>query len=582
MAIGENSSKGHIRLTPELFSINHLQHYVETRYGFLQDLSPAQAEKTLEKTPFEMPESEKDLGESLRREIKDHRAYLATASMEMVHGNYRQALDALEQAECGYRKYFARDHTSRLEISSFRALLLVLNSKPVEAEGLCKTTLSILSEEKGYAHPLTLVTMSIMVQIQLNLWRSLPALDTATTLVRRTTEILGDSDILTLHSRTLLAAARFHRGEYCASEAEFELIIPILERSLKSNHPDMFQHQCFLAKVYLKRGKFDTATKLLVPVLEAKLQEYAKNSKLNKANLKAGDSRVPEYGLSDFLRTFVKDPKAAFLGKKPHPQFLKALSVYADVLYQQQSSADFAISIHKAVWSQEKAELGDSHLDTVATLNRLAIITRDNEENVGNYIRVRGQLEDVIRARGEVLGGSHIITLCAQRETLILGYRIKSLVNPGPWAENEENDPVYFQGKDVYAMSQRIYDSHKSHLGRFHPETIQSLHWLFKLRVSKSFHEQSTAVTGELIQCLRVMRKESPIFSLSLEISAAYSFYEFNYYRTALQISMKTLQAIDHSLATNSQDMRFPLERLRTENLGFINHLKDKLEEVRT
>ncbi|KAI1207610.1 uncharacterized protein F4807DRAFT_462419 [Annulohypoxylon truncatum] len=581
MASEENSSRARIKITPELFSITHLQYYIETRYAFLQDLPPEQTGELMNDLPLERPESDKELHQDQRREIKHRRAYLATAAMEMVYGNYRQALDALEYAENGYRKYFPREHISRLEISSFRALLLALNSKPIEAEGLCKRTFAILGEERGYKHPLTLVTMSILVQIQLKMWHFFPAMDTATTLVRRTTKTLGENDILTLHSRAQLAAAKFHHGDYYGAETDLESVIPILEGHLLSEHPDMFQYQCLLAKVYLKRGKFEAAEKRLVPVLEMKPREYSKDSRRNEAAQTDVDTGFPEYGLTDFLNTFVKDPKAAFSGTKPHPQFLSALAVYADILFQQQSPAGFAISIHRATWLQQKIELGNSHLDTVATLYRLAVLTRETKEDYESYIEVREQLEEVTKARNDIFGGSHASTLCALREDLVLGYNIRALVSPGPWVDNAETDPIYFQGKDVFAESHYIYECHKSRLGRFHPETIQSLYWLFKLRVSKSFHEQTCALANELLDCLKVVRDDCPVFSLSLECSVAFLFYEFGYYRTAKQISVRTTEAIDHYLTMGDREMRWFLERLRSENLGFIDHLCGKLGEER-
>ncbi|KAI1455151.1 hypothetical protein F4805DRAFT_477114 [Annulohypoxylon moriforme] len=582
MASNETSSQSGIKLTPELFCINHLQYFVETRYAFLQTLPTEKAARTLKTLPLERPEFDKILSEPQQHELKNRRSGLAAAAVAMTFGNYRRALDAVEYAESSYRTYFAQDHITRLEISSFRALLLALNSRPVEAEELCQRTLSVLSEGRGYAHPLTLVTTGIMVLIQIKLWQFFPALDTAATLTQRANEILGDNSILTLHSRVLLAAAKFHAGEYCRSEADLESVIPILEQSLHGGHPDMFQYQCLLARVYLKRGKFDAAERRLVSALETKLQEYSKKSNPNGAiGASTDNAEIPEIKLSDFVRAFREDPSAAFLNKKPHPEFLKALSLLADILFQQQSVPDFAISIHKAVWWQEKAELGDSHLDTVTTLSRFAVLTRDFRGGYETDKVVREQLEHVVKVRTQALGSSHAATLCAQREWFILGHSMKSLINPGLWAENEERSLIYFQGRDVFAESHNIYETHKSYIGRLHPETLQSLHWLFKIEISKGFHEQTTALTGELLICLRAVRKDSPVFALSLECSIAFTFYEFGYYRTARQISMKTSESIDVCLASEGQEMRPFLERLKVENRGFIDHLRDKMEEVR-
>ncbi|KAI2463917.1 hypothetical protein F4781DRAFT_436928 [Annulohypoxylon bovei var. microspora] len=574
-----NSSKGRVKISPDLFSINNLEHYVEIKYGLLQDLPFEQARERKQRLALKRPEFDKNLHHDQRREIRDCRRYLAIAAMDMIYGNYQKALEELDRAERGYRKLYTQEHITRLEISSFRALLLALNSKPSEAEGLCRRTIKMLSEEKGYEHPLTLVTTSIMVIILLNLWHFVSAMNMATSLIRRTKGALGDNNGLTLHCKVQLAGVKYYSGDYSGAEADLEPIMPALENSLTSDHPDLFQYQCFLAKIYIKRGRIEAAERRLVPALEMKLQEYYRHWMLRGTRQSIEGTGIPQYKLVDFLNTFVRDPKAAFLGQKPHPQFLDVLTAQADIVFRR-SAKDFAISILRAIWVQEKAQLGNTHLVTAATLGRLAIVTSETQKDYGVCIGAREQLEEAAKVVKEILGKTHVSTLCVRREELRLGYKIKSLVNPGPWGENEEKDPIYFKGRDVYAESQYIYDSHKSHLGRYHIETIQSLLWLFKIRLSKSLDEQTKAIANELLICLRSPweRGNRSIQSLSQEGFVAFTFYQFGHYPTAEEVSTQILHAIDDSLAMGNQEMRNTLEKMRRQNLDFVNYLREQLE----
>lgn len=189
--------------------------------------------------------------------------------------------------------------------------------------------------------------------------------------------------MLAFHSKTLLSAAEYCMAKYRNAETDLKSVLPVLERNLEADHPDMFQYQCLLARIHLKGGRFDAAEKRLVPALETKLREYSESSR------SGGASQVIEHKLSNFLNIFVKNPREAFAGNKPHPQFLDALTVYADILFQQKSESEFEISIHWAVWSQQKAVLGDSHLDTVATLCRHAVLTRETHQDLEIYNKVR-------------------------------------------------------------------------------------------------------------------------------------------------------------------------------------------------
>ncbi|XDG05149.1 hypothetical protein ABKA04_004764 [Annulohypoxylon sp. FPYF3050] len=568
-------SRSCVKITPEFFSINHLQYYTETRYAFLQDVPPEQAQDFTGGLPSAVrPDSDRELRSDQRQEIKKRRAYLATAAMEMIYGNYQEALDALDYAEQGYRKYFTREHISRLEISSFRALLLLLNSMPEEAEGLCNRVLSILCEDYGYGHPLALATTSIMVHVQLKEWKFSAALKTAESLATKTIESLGQDAMLAFHNKTLLAAAEYYMAKYRNAETDLKSVLPVFERNLEAEHPDTFQYQCLLARIHLKGGRFDAAEKRLVPALETKLREYSESSG------SGGAPQVIEHKLGNFLNIFVKNPREAFAGNTPHPQFLDALTVYADILFQQKSESEFAISIHRAVWSQQKAVLGDTHLDTVTTLCRHAVLTRETHQDLETYDKVREKLKAVTKARRVTLGKSHVATLSSIREDLMLGFSIKSLRSPGPSSKDEKNID-YFQGMEPLEWSRHIHNTHESRLGRYHPETIQSRLGLFKLQLSKGFNYPTEESMNSILFGTGELRDECPIFALSTDCNISFIIYELGHDDFAKELATRATRTIDLYLEHGDIRARKYVERLRDENLGFIDYLNSRLKEAK-
>ncbi|KAI1412841.1 hypothetical protein F5Y13DRAFT_43132 [Hypoxylon sp. FL1857] len=634
--VSQKLLEGLAELSSELFSVTHLEHYTEVMRGFLeresQELAKIKREaedlhilnegkqiptnmayeylestedfdgvnsrieraigsiesmiEQLKKRLFlESLDLDESLGHYRELEIKCYRDHLATAVVEMIHGNYRQALEALESAESGYTLYLMPEHIIRLELSSFRALQLALNSKPLEAEQLCRTTITMMVEEQGFEHPMTLVTMSNLVHILLELSYFTSALETAAPLITKATKALGDQDPLTLRCKAQWALAKFYSGDYSGAEEILESIVRISEKCLGKDHPDMLLYQCFLAKVHLKRGKLEIAKRWVSKALETKRETWSKNTDENFRASKPITSRVhdtidgPEASknkVDDFLNSFVQDSAADPLGRKLPPQLLELLKLHTEIMFQE-STKDSGVSIYKAIWMQERAQLGAAQLSTARSLYRLSIMTRETRDGHEICMEVEKQLKEVYDIRESILGRFHVDTLSARREILKTGCDLKSSQSSSISNDTGGGEEDSITWEHIYTESEYIYETHMSHLGRYHPETLESLLWLFQLRLSKTLDQRTEANSNELLLALRLLSDQASrlIESLDIQFSVALIYCGFGYYRIAEEILGQVLQKIKTAKVENDDGIYDSLVTIEVEVHDLLDHLQD-------
>ncbi|KAI0114630.1 hypothetical protein F4776DRAFT_324402 [Hypoxylon sp. NC0597] len=616
------------RLALEVFGVTHLEHYVEAMEGFLQHKSQELArnkeeaqgyilskgkrvriahdskndidgtsakvnqatrgienkiEQLKEMLMLESSGFDDSLGHHRKLEVKKCRDHLASAVVEMAHGGYRQALEAVESAESGYTLHFMPEHIARLEVSSFRALLLALNSKPTEAERLCRRTINMMVEKQGLEHPMMLVTISNLVHILMELSYFTSALETAVFLVTKTTKVLGNKDPLTLRCRTQLALAKLYSGDYSGAEGILESVVQISEKCLGEGHPDMFQYQCFLAKVHLKRGKLEAARRWVNTVLETEHMIFSGNTDA-KDLLASGlmgvcdiidDSKTPRRHPSDFLDSSVRDLQPASLGRMPHPHLLELLKLRAEIMFQE-STKDFGISLYKAVWLQERAQYGEEQLSTAKSLYRLSIMTRETQDDHEIHVEVEKQLKEVLATREMILGRFHVDTLSARREILKTGWylNVSEDSNITNDKDGDEDDSITWER--ICTESQFIYDTHMSHLGRYHPETLESLLWLFRVRLSNSLDQLTEASSKELLLALRSqkVREDRLIESLNMEFSVAVIYYGFGHLQIAKEILGEALRRVKDALNEEDEAMYDSLMMIKTEVNEFLGYLE--------
>ncbi|OTA66070.1 hypothetical protein K449DRAFT_431539 [Hypoxylon sp. EC38] len=617
------------RLALEVFCVSHLEHYIEAMKGFWERqsqeitrikqeietdilnkgkqewmahdskdyMNEAKAKVELATRGIEnkieqlkemlKPESlgfEGSLGNDRKLKVKECRDHLATAVVEMAHGDYRQALKAVESAESGYTLYFMPEHITRLEVSSFQSLLLALNSKPMDAEQLCRRTINMMVEEQGIGHPMMLVTTSNLVHILMELSYFTSAMETAAFLIKQTTEVLGNKDPLTLRCKAQLALAKLYSGDYSDAEDILESVVRMSENCLGEVHPDMFQYQCFLAKVHLKRGKLGAARRWVNTVLE--MEHMVFSGKTGENVLLVGGptgrrvhdiisgSKAPMEQPSDC--DFAQDLEAASLAKKVHPQLLELLKLRAEIMFQE-STKDFGISLYKAVWLQERAQYGERQLSTARSLYRLSIMTRETQDDRETYVEVEKQLKGVIAIREGILGRFHVDTLSTRREILKTDWYLNGSEDSDISNDKDRDEDDSLAWEHICTESQFIYDTHMSHLGKYHPETLESLLWLFRVRLSHSLDQLTENSSKELLLALRSpkVHEDRLIESLDMEFSVAVIYYGFGHVQIAEEILGQVLRRVNDASSEEDEAMKDSLTMVNREVHEFLGYLKD-------
>ncbi|KAI1101602.1 hypothetical protein F4804DRAFT_354326 [Jackrogersella minutella] len=608
----QNHRDGLGKSSSDLFNITHLEHYVETMYGFLQHEAlklaheKREAENTQihhnssehqyasitvipgvkreitdiedrikelkERLALEAPEFGDNLDHDERQKIESYRGHLARAVLGTLRGDYRQALETLKYVERRFMSCFTAEHIKRLEISSFRALLLALNWKIYEAERLCRRTISMMAEEKGPQHPMRLVTMSNLVYILLEQRDLRAALETAESVVTETIEALGDHHPLTLHCKAQLALTKFHCGDYSRAEAELESTIRVFKNLSRRNQPDLLQYQSILAKVYLKMGKPGAAERLMVTALDVKLElsPLADSEAFNEVT----QAEVPKNKLGTFLRNFIQGWETASLSRKLDPHFLDGLKVYAEVLYAQ-SQENFAISIYRAVWAQEQAQMGKTYLNTATSLYRLSIMEWGFRRDIKTYEAVREQLTEVVNIRKWILDWTHVETASARRELLKIEYDMKTGDDAGTSSNDNKNKLDHATWDRLKTESELIYDTHVSNYWKRHPETLKSLLWILKLRLSNNLNQKTEVTSNVLLSTLRLPAvQECCLFeSLNMQFCVALAYLDSSCYHHAGEILRHIVQVVGVSLSTQDQEMHNSLRHVRTEALYLLGKL---------
>ncbi|OTA96597.1 hypothetical protein M434DRAFT_392765 [Hypoxylon sp. CO27-5] len=600
------------KLLSELLSVTQFEHYMEAMSGFLDDelLQLKQIKQKSEelnnfvKGEFDevkiYPKSRHNLGadnsmtervitqvenriqslktglpsvasglyrspeHSQRLRVEDCRSQFGAVIMKMIYGDYSQALEALEPIETAYKSHFMPEHILRLEASSFRALLLALNSKPMDAERLCRRTIAMMIEERGLEDPMTLITISNLVFILTEVSYFGSAMETATSIVTKATKIRGNEDALTLHCRGQLAVVQLKSGCYLSAEAELKAIIQIAEGCLTEGHPDMFRYLCILAKVYVKEGKPKLAKKCITTALQTRIEVHGRGPvRHNPRAASAIMNIASESGFDGFLEDLVRDLKKA---KKLHPQLLDALKVCAEIQFRE-AAEDQGMNIYKSICMQEREQYGDEHLVTSSSLYRLSVMMRETADNPEMYHQVREKLEKVFKTRKSILGGSHVDTLSVRREILKASYELISA---------KDNDRINWE--HINAESESIYEIHMANLGKYHPETLESLLWLFRIRFSGSLVQAETS-SNELLRALRspLVRGHRLIESLSMEFYVALLYYDSGYYSIAREILQETAKGIEVALAEGDKEMHDNLAMFEEEAQYFLDCLQSQV-----
>ncbi|KAI1453932.1 hypothetical protein F4805DRAFT_441903 [Annulohypoxylon moriforme] len=491
------------------------------------------------------------------------RLHLAQAVLLAIGGDYGEALVEIEHAGNAYKLLLEPGDTERLEASSLRAFLLTAYAKPLEAEPLCRTTITMMTAKvKGLERLTTLATMSNMIDILMQLWYFGSAVEYANFLSKTTEGTLGHRHPLTLHCKSQLALSQYYCGDYSSAETNLESIFTVFGNSPVGSYPDRFEYYSFLARVYLAKGMMKLAEKYINMALVGGMAESSTETTVinstNFDNFGLTISNAPNKYPKRFVRVHTERQKRRNL------RLLSLQKIHAEVLFQSCKESR-AITILTEAWNEEQRLLGEKHLSTIASLYRLAIMARESYKDLEMYQTAKNQLQTVLEVRQNTLGESNAATLSAQREVFKINHHIKLVGESDIQNSTDPSDDKNWLGT-VSSMSEYIYATHTSHLGKYHPESLESLLWLFNLRLCNPTKEITfgNPEVKALLSALRspYVRKNRLKESLSMELYVALLYCSCGYFHTAERILDQLSRAIKDSLDDGNQGMHSVIKNL--------------------
>lgn len=404
--------------------------------------------------------------------------YFTEATVDLIQGNYHDALENVKHAYSGMNQHLGKKHFRTLESAKLQAFLLALNSKSLEAEIVCRDAIEAMRTELGDLHPFTLETQFVLVYIFRTQSRFREALRIGTSVLSSMLEIDQDG----YHLRTLDARAELamnHRlvGNYRDAVAELEVVIPQSKLRYGLTHQSTLRYLSELAHVHLCCGYFEYAMKIAVEVLQHQKDLYslsveethkqpserrvlqvlhrsataAPKTKLVRLSPDKSGRQVPykiivESTLEDIDEELKLSNRVEQKEKRGcedetidgpmlaghsssalprrrsrlhvHPFLLHTLEVISFLIFQtDSSSAQLAKRILEVVLLWKKKSLGERNASTLNSMYDLAKAKRDvNTNDLGLALR---DFQEVYEKRCQLLGGRNPDSLAAKRELLV-------------------------------------------------------------------------------------------------------------------------------------------------------------------
>jgi hypothetical protein len=463
-------------------------------------------------------------------------------------GDYEDALKKARSAHEGFTKRWGRKHFRTLEVASVVAILYAYNSDTANAKQLCQTTLEAMTTNLGRLHPFTLQSMEVLVYILRAQSRFIEAVDTCTSLCKRIQAALGPDHPQTLRSKSQLAAAALSCGNYSTSAEILEEVRGTSVKAFGERHPDTLRYRSELAQAYCYSWKIMLAEAVLLDVLSKQRSIYT----IGKRKGASGKQREEETTREPLLPGLLDDVKDNISTLRVHPDLLFSMQLLAKIESKKPApDLDLVQDIQQIVCDRRKSVLKQTR-ETALSLTsefELAITFREKED----LESALPKFQRVSWGRSRLLGTQHPETLTARHEALVTKYLLGLEV-------------------DISDL-ERILRLREWQLGRSHPDTSQSLLWIFAIKLLQEKDAEAIAIADKLLERLSQpdVRRERLVESLQIAKRVAEFYKGQEHYGKSARVLGDILEVTENSKATS--DIAFNLEELRlsaAESFEFV------------
>ncbi|KAH8666515.1 hypothetical protein BX600DRAFT_435917 [Xylariales sp. PMI_506] len=429
----------------------------------------------------------------MKADIKTEGIRIASAEIDLLEGGYKEALESSSTALERLSNALGRTHLKTLTAANIRARSLAYNGLYGEAETLCLATLETITKNLDRKHPLCLDAMQILVYIFRGQSRFAEAIGTGRALCKLCTDKFEPSHPETLRAEFQLAAAQLANGDYLAAERSLRQIKKSADASqaLGRDHPETLIFQSQLSQACYLSGQTVKARELAIETAISQLRSYIPETqvyssieelRLASFSAKRGAPGADLYDVLQHVQKFVGSSEA----RRFHPTFVSTIRTLVQVelsIVEDNPSEGQLQVLEKILLAlvSEAERYPEQPMISTSLKFSLALLLKVPGESFDQDRLARGivLLETVTQAQTEILGDSHMDTLCAYRELIIANcmYGLSSL---------SRGEDLGISLEEVEEQSLRVYSSLESRLGSYHPETIRSRLWCLTLKLLNS------------------------------------------------------------------------------------------------
>ncbi|KAL5319124.1 hypothetical protein ACEPPN_012173 [Leptodophora sp. 'Broadleaf-Isolate-01'] len=481
--------------------------------------------------------------ESIEIQACRHNFEFTESIILMLWGDYVQALETAKSALKGFEKDWGKQHFRSLEVASLVAILRAYNSDTGNASILCHSTLESMTATLGSLHPLTLQAMEVLVYIFRSQSRFTEAVDTSNSLCKRIESSLGSDHPQTLRSKSQLAAAKLACGDYRTSEEILVDVVRASKRVYGEEHPDTLRFQSELARAYCYSWKTKLAEDLVLEVISKQRRIYTigERKPIPEQQLATETSR------KDMLEQLRNDVRNGITTLRVHPDLLFSMQLLAKVESKKAvPNLELVQDIQQIVWDRRMAKLHPTHALSLVSEFELATTYREK----GQLQKALETFDSVAKERSKLLGTRHPDTLAARHETLVMKYTLGQKI-------------------DVDDL-ESILRLREWQLGRCHPDTHQSLLWIFAIQLLQAKEEKAFKTADKLLHSLSqpAVRRERLVESLQVAEKVALFYMGQEHYGRSTIIFRDILQTAGNSNATLDKSLSLDaLQRCASESL---------------
>ncbi|KAI1451406.1 hypothetical protein F4805DRAFT_451533 [Annulohypoxylon moriforme] len=413
---------------------------------------------------------------NLGLEIKRNGVKATEAIIDMLYGNYQEALKAATECLQVMEKVLGPRHFKTLTIATLKVRCQVHEGRftgegesLADAESLCLSTFDMLAQGLGRRHYLTLEAMECLVRIFRTQARFAEAIDTGTSLYTNAIETLGRSHPQTIDINYQLAKAHLLNGDYHTSEILFISILEEAKSSLGDDHPKTLNYTCELARALLYQGRITKAFDLVIETIMKQIKLY-NNQGLTVQKIM--DLSSPQTLIGE-LEVSIKNA----LSFRIPPYLVSSLQLLAEIeLRKRQTKGlggdlELAQRILNLLVERVSIFSNGASVTKASIVFDLAVVLQAHSMGSDASKSIE-KMKQVVQDREKLLGEDHVDTLRARHELTRITFFHK--ISTGKEEGIDESDL-----RKLKSISETILSSLESKYGSRHPQTLNSRLWCF-------------------------------------------------------------------------------------------------------